>query len=393
MIRLLASAALAAVGAAAVHGDLRYRRISNRWILAGLVAAAAGYCLLAVRAAAASWGSSVGELLLPRFTGGFFAAAALHLGVTCLATVALWRLRVWPAGDAKLFAVMALLVPLIDPVLPGFPGALAIWMLVNTFVPAGLFVLAKVGWDAAAWGGGCLGSPGELRRRVQAAASKTAVRLVQEWGRREAWLTLGASLLALLVFIQPLLQLAAPDGGVASRLALFFGMYVVWDRLGAFLRRRTTALAAVLAAGGLLLPMGVWWGWDITGRCLEGLRLLFGFTLFLMVGRTLLVRYLEKAGACAVEPGDLRAGMILTREGWSAVEAAGVAGLPRYADGLSQEEVAEIQSQAAARGRSLRLEIHRASPFAPWLVAGTLWTLACDRNAAEWLVRALTRHG
>lgn len=66
----------------------------------------------------------------------YYPALAAHLGLSFAAAMTLWFLRIWPAGDAKLFFLLALAFPLM-----GLPGSFHSGMrffevLINTFVPA-----------------------------------------------------------------------------------------------------------------------------------------------------------------------------------------------------------------------------------------------------------------
>lgn len=71
----------------------------------------------------------------------WWASFALHAGASAGAAWLLWALRVWPAGDVKLFALLGVLGPLLR--LPGsFRNGLGfLETLINIFVPAAAYLL------------------------------------------------------------------------------------------------------------------------------------------------------------------------------------------------------------------------------------------------------------
>jgi hypothetical protein len=71
----------------------------------------------------------------------WWAGFAFHAAVSAAAAWLLWALRVWPAGDVKLFTLLAVLSPLLR--LPGsFRGGMGfLETLINTFVPAAAYLL------------------------------------------------------------------------------------------------------------------------------------------------------------------------------------------------------------------------------------------------------------
>ncbi len=106
--------------------DIRFGKIRNKWIYFGL-----GYAVLVYH-------------ILFFFVDWYdltiihFYALALN-GIIALAIgVLLWRLRLWTAGDAKLYLCFALLVP--PMLILGKPSITSIDLLINTFIPIGLYL-------------------------------------------------------------------------------------------------------------------------------------------------------------------------------------------------------------------------------------------------------------
>lgn len=123
--------------------DLRFKKIRNTWILTAL-GIEAGLYLFAFLFS--SFGRS--GIVLPAFWGrvlteDFFWACWLHILLSLGIALVLWFIKIWPAGDVKLFIVLTVLFPLMDPFNPQFPVRLSLTLLINAFIVAGIFVLAK----------------------------------------------------------------------------------------------------------------------------------------------------------------------------------------------------------------------------------------------------------
>lgn len=72
----------------------------------------------------------------------YWAELGLYLVFSIGAGLLLWQLRVWPAGDAKLFGVLALLFPLLELPRPFHGGLRFLEVLINIFIPAMLVLFA-----------------------------------------------------------------------------------------------------------------------------------------------------------------------------------------------------------------------------------------------------------
>ena len=121
------------VGMATSYEDIKYGKIRNIWIILGFGWAVAIYALFFARDL--FLGSSVHLLFLAKsLLNGFIALFAGFL---------LWRAKKWAAGDAKLFFVFSLLLPVAyyrESYLPFFPSFA---LLINIFIPLLLFLFFR----------------------------------------------------------------------------------------------------------------------------------------------------------------------------------------------------------------------------------------------------------
>lgn len=392
MTALACYALFLVLGATASYQDWTTRKIRNRLVLLGLAGAAAALAVMLLNSALGHAGRRLGPLGEFYLPWRFYPRLALHVLLSLVAALALWRAAVWPAGDAKLYALFAVLVALAEPNLPGFPSWLFLLLLINVFVPAGLLFAVETAVKLAARAPAL--ARADWRVGAKAWAETLAIRLGELWPRRGEWLVLGVNLYALFLGLQ--FAQARLLRGVQEplrSLGVFVVMMTFWPFLAAVLRRRAVgaaAFAAVVAgaaAGLLLRPAGL-------GRLFaDALRMTFNFGLFLSVGRLVVARAIEWESLRELNAEQLESGTVLSDRSWAAVASekalSGRLGF-RYVDGLSAEDAQALRSWSASGGAS-GYTVYRTIPFALWIFFGSLLTLSGRVNSvaliAPWLAR------
>lgn len=143
--------ALALICGATSLSDLREGKIRNAWIIGGLAWAAAVYGALTLSRFA---GSELTEpLVLNTLFGGSWLRLLFLTGLNSLFALVcgflLFHFELWSAGDAKLFFVLTLLLPLkyyFRHYIPVFP---AFNLFLNTIAVAAVFVWTETAWKVA----------------------------------------------------------------------------------------------------------------------------------------------------------------------------------------------------------------------------------------------------
>ncbi len=118
-----------------VKDDIKFRRIRNKYVFAGLSAGAFLYF-------ACFFSGSV--------SADYMLKVAVNSSISLAVGFLIWRLNFWPAGDAKLFFILSLLLPLkyfSNSYLPYFPSFI---ILLNSFICALIFLLPILVWKTAA---------------------------------------------------------------------------------------------------------------------------------------------------------------------------------------------------------------------------------------------------
>jgi len=131
------------IGLVTSYQDFRYGKIKNKWIILGMAWGLGIYILCIIWALIFPYLSQIfpkiSFFILPSYILKVFINSAFALIVGYL----LWSFDFWSAGDAKLFLVFSLLLPLKyywKSALPYFPSFA---LLINIFIPALLFLMAQ----------------------------------------------------------------------------------------------------------------------------------------------------------------------------------------------------------------------------------------------------------
>ncbi|MFA5139921.1 MAG: hypothetical protein WC728_11875 [Elusimicrobiota bacterium] len=369
------------------YEDWKAQKIRNRWILWGVGACGAALLYLFVNSLFGHWKMrwwGLGEYYLPL---GFYPRVALHLLLAGSAGVALWFGRLWPAGDAKLYILFSLLAVLVDHNLVGFPFILFLRMLINIFVPAGLWVLAS----AAAAGLWRMGRSGResLLKGLTALVDRAVQRAMEVWPYRYGYalhlLNMYILFIALHLLCDRIAMLRFMQDGL-GQLLMMLGLYVVFAPLNNVLQKYRYGPVVLAAAWWFIWgeDMRIRWGFVLWGSA----RNLVFFGLLLGVMQSLIRLFLRKESEEQVGYKELRSGMILSEEAWRAVKKLWSGETPapnRYADGLFPDDLAALHSWKDVP--DLVLAVYRATPFAVWVFLGSLITLTSRRNVMYWMMR------
>lgn len=284
-------------------GDWSEQRVRHTHLRLWGALTAAAYLALAAH----SWLAAEG------LGAAWWRAWAWHAGVSAFASWLLWSLRIWPAGDVKLFTLLALVAPLLS--LPGDfrGGTVFLEALINTFVPAAgyLFVAAafylwrtrfahqaeflqKLGVERAGpflWG---------KSREVASFMKDELGSWAKEYRESPRRLLLDASSWIAQMAVMSLVtyQIGAFVRSNVARTLICFGVFFGWSRFAAELGKGR-ALALTLAGFALL-------AWQRGGVDWRELSVLFGhisvFSLCIFFGVQLAFRAIAGNSAAMALP-------------------------------------------------------------------------------------------
>jgi hypothetical protein len=120
--------------------DWREQKIRNRLLGRWLMIILAGYALLVVQTVLGERGVVRTHIVWP-----YYSAVLGYVAVSAAAAYALWALRIWPAGDVKLYVLLSLYLPLMRLPLDFRSGRRFLEVLINVFIPAAAFLFLTAG--------------------------------------------------------------------------------------------------------------------------------------------------------------------------------------------------------------------------------------------------------
>ncbi|MFI5360691.1 MAG: hypothetical protein ACHQ49_01875 [Elusimicrobiota bacterium] len=372
------------IGCTATASDWRENRVPNRLALLGLAAFAAGVAFHLLVSAIGHRGLiwlDLGEYYMP---WRFFPRLGAHAFLSLAAGWTLWRLDIWPAGDAKLYIVLSWLLPLANANLSGFPQLLFMVFLINCFVPSGILFAGEAIIRLAAsvpafFSGGILFS-------VKSACDRAfrRIRDIRPFRLEAAALLVNLAALFFVLRLAEALIHRQPLGPL-GQLMIFLVMLAVWQRLAPlFLRPLLGAVALCVFCACAVCTVVA--GLDLGGMLWRTAKTMLGFGFVLSFARTAFDRAIESASLSHIPLEELSSGALLSDEACAALikdDLTRAIVEDRNCDGLTAEEVEVLRSRAAARGER-SLSVYRTVPFAAWIFLGAMLTLAHRGHAVAW---------
>jgi len=360
--------------------DLVRNKIYNRPLQAGLAVAAvwlAAFCAWRSFGLDTSldvfpelgtwwWDSPYADPLL----GAYLARVAGNACVSFLAGFGLWWFGLWAAGDAKLFAALALLLPLSSYAGAFWPPFPSYVLLFNTF----LAVLALLILELAIRG---------VRQAVrptadEAEAWRNALGWVKSHTKELAVGFLGLLFLFLVIkTLRMLLRDVITDTTpIVSPTGVYFALFLVFFPLSRLMRRKWVAIPI---AGATV----AWIAYAVAfptpeynlGTILHVGVLSISVLLFLVVYEL----YLNVFDFHAIGIWQLRARMILAKKTREVLKEDIDLVTTKLGDigpdGMSVEQAETLRRWWMDKGKGPRIHVSRTIPFAPALFIGTLLTV------------------
>lgn len=295
-----------------LHDDIRYKKIRNRLIVNGLLGGSALFLIGLLTGTVEWW---------------YFREVLMNASISFLVAFVFWQFSLWPAGDAKLFALFSFLLPLHyywRSYLPFFPS---LALLVNIFVVAYAVLILRSLLHFIVI---------VLRREVLFPDFIPTVKTLLTVDGLSAYLRT-LSVPSLLIGGGKIVGMF-----FAIRYFLFHGQAIDADAVWAF-------------ASGMLL-----WG-----------------SIFLIIRK-----FIADNESYVAETDSVRAGMspLISAKDAEIFPKAFLKELgPVKADGLDAEQAAFLRESLSAKGVG-SIAIQKNIPFSPWIVGGLLITVLLRDN-------------
>lgn len=347
------------IGGICSYTDIKYGKIKNRWIARGLI-----------------WG------VILYFSLGFYSYFYLHqlenihrlIEMTINGSIALtvgyfiWRFKLWTAGDAKLFALFAFLIPLEFYSKTYFPYFPSFALLINIFIPLFLILGIKTLIFHFKEGGKKIE---EIKKRKKVFTSEKIKKIKPQ-------IVNSIKTYIVFIFIFVLLQLARVKTAglftfISEPFLLFLFLFAIYRSLVSLIAKNKFISLGCSVAGG---AYGVYLLINNQAELFFSvLRMAFIFMVLVGLSRQLLDSYIEKKEVQKIKIRELREGMFPSMQ-----ELVTKTNLPKdkfgsvEAEGLTKEHIELIKTSCIEKPNE-EIKIYKTFAFAPFMLLGTLITV------------------
>ena len=358
------------VGASAAVSDYKRGKIPNKTIAAGFIAGVVLHAVFIVY-----FKATAGEGAL---NFAYIGKLLLNAVIAFVCGFVLWKMSAWTAGDAKLFAVAAFLLPL-DFYSKGYVEYFPSFnLLINIFACALVFVLPRILIGAVAGSGSAKATAGASLEDMWKAVS----------GRWHIIVCMFVMFNLIYIAVKPLREsIRGRDAQLLISIFVIVFMFAVMKPVSMWLDKLfekrpklkiwVLALipAAALAAVAARNPQSA----------ARNAKTIAAFMLFAGVFRGLIEMYLKQKDAFQVRVGDLKTGMVPTEKAIELLKDDGEL-QNVFMDGLSAEQVTLICERLDTEHR---IEVYRTMPFAPLMLCGIILTMILKQSIVHFILTKL----
>ncbi len=358
------------VGIICSYTDIRYGKIKNKWLIAGFVWAFLLYLFLFLYALLFDQGGNI----------AYLGEMALNGIVALIVGYFFWNFGLLAAGDAKLFALYAFLIPhsfYANTYFPVFPSLI---LLVNVFIPLVIFLTIKalifgfkilidkiknLGFSALKI------DPGELVKKLP------------------GFLRIYVAFVLMMVIIQLAKQKVSQSfenfDQIVSPVFLFLFLFFVYRILFKIISKNKIVGMLIMAAGAVsvlyLLSSGQ------VAFLLNILKLALVFMVLIGFTCRILNFYIEKKEVGSMEARDLKEGMFLGRGEFKGELEKKIGPVGRA--GLSQEQLKAIKDSLGKDGNK-EVKVYKTFALAPFIFIGACFTIIFRDSVVGVVVKLFT---
>ena len=348
------------IGSICSYTDVKYGKIKNKWIVLGLF-----------------W------VIILYFSLGFYSYFYLHqlkniqnlieMGINGLIALVvgyiLWRFKLWSAGDAKLFALFAFLIPLEFYSKTYFPYFPSFALLINVF----FLLLLFLGLKALLFGFK------EGYKKIKEVKKGEKIFTKEKIKKLKPKIAKIVGMYTVFILIFFVLQFLSAktikffDKSIFEPFLIYLILFIIYRFLFSFIIKNKNIIFGGAILGGtygfyLLIN-------NQTELLFNILKMAFIFMVLVGLSRQLLDFYIEKKEVQKIKIQDIKEGMIpslqelatkikISKDKFGSVEA----------EGLTKKHIELIKTLYAKKPNE-EIKIYRTFAFAPYMFLGVLITI------------------
>ncbi len=365
--------------------DLKTSKISNKRIILGFRLLFVFFIAQAANSILGKYG--YGEIYLNKI---YFYYLFLNMALAIMGGIILWYGEIWPAGDAKFFITSVSLLPLALPEIAGFPGYLWLSVLINTFVIAGIYAVARFLYESYRMK---LSGDNDAFKELRDFKEKIRAFFAENSGKTAArkiagiFFSLGIIFLAKQVLNMYLMGLLGRS--LSKAYIIYFLLFFGWEKAGKIFQKKSWKIAmgvlyAVYFSAGMIFFRD-----EVLSHVLKALSNVVKFSVILTLGRFVLEYLVEKKNAYWVSSKDVKEGMVLSSFSIKSVRTnEEIAPLFEgyYKDGIDSEQAQALSAWLSKiDGGKGKLEMVKGYPFAFWIYLGCIFLLVFNKSILSFI--------
>lgn len=359
------------IGLITSYEDIKFGKIRNKWIILGL-----------------SWGVAMFILLLVLNMIGVFSTSFFFIGeslvnfiISIIVSYLMWQNKIWAAGDAKLFIIYSLLIPLTfyaKSYLPFFPSVI---LLINIFVIVLFYIffksiyhIGKLFFDRFKEN-----KENQTGGKSRAAIDFKKIVLSFKDGMMIFW-TMSLVMLVLLFFSKQIQNFLKFD--LSNLPILVFSLFILFrETIGKILKnkyisRGIIVLLVVFVVFGLVKDFSL-----AMVMILKALERVIIFMIIFGLFQKLVNIYVDTDSYEKINVADLKTNMTLPL---FVLRLCGISQTEQT--GLTEEQIAKIKKLAQEKNVQT-IRIMKIMPFAFWIFFGILVTLIIKGSIIAWFLK------
>ena len=379
------------IGAIASYEDIKFGKIRNKWIVLGIswglfvFSAFFVWRLVAMPVTKFFYLKILGwppDAIMTVFTMdfSFLGKTFLNFIVAVIVSFLMWRFNAWAAGDAKLFIVASLLIPVFFywksffMLFPSFVLLVNIFVifLIYLFFNAANFLFSEVNRH--------IRKSENLFVMVKTAFSKFFIFFKEKAKNRKFWVRsirmISIPLIVILFFSflqRPLTHYLKTDAFVVQSF-FFAGLIIFYDELRILFKKKPVYVSLIVIFIGVCIFGLLTQGLSFLPFLYSAAKMTIIFMAFFILFQVLINFYIKKTQIRKIKIEELEAGMLIDVMSLAKLSEKKETRPGLRVGGLTQEQVDSIKQRAKEKEIS-EVSICRVCPFAVWVFVGIIFTL------------------
>ncbi|MEW5950950.1 MAG: hypothetical protein AB1637_03575 [Elusimicrobiota bacterium] len=360
--------------------DLKTCKVSNKKIVLGLYVFLILISAQILNTVLGNMGRT--EIYLDKI---YFYYLALNSALAVMGGMVLWYGEIWPAGDAKFYMISVSIMPLALPEAAGFPKYLWISVMINTFVAAGIYAVARFFYESYKMK---ISGDNDAFKEIRDFREKIKSFFSENSGKTAAkkiihiFFSLGVIFLAKQVANMYLM--AAIGRSFSKAYIIYFLLFFGWEKAGKIFEKKSWKMIMIILYVSYFVLGSLFFRQEMLAHLYKALSNVLKFSVILTLGRFVLEYLVEKKNSYWVSSSEVKEGMVLSSSSIKSLRSDKEISVffdDYYKDGIDKEQAEKLSYWLLKiDGGKGKIEMVKGYPFALWIYVGCLFILIFNKS-------------